>query len=430
VGEGLGAGGPPLSADPASPTAAGHLQQRGIKPLLAAVVALVLAILGGTVALLASHNNDHRQPITAPVAAKTTNTPTTPTTAVAQTTSGAGTTQTFPALYRQVSNGVVRIETTACNSGGVGSGFLLAPDLVATVAHVVVGAVSIVIRQNGITTTGTVIGIDTHADLALVQTRTPLTGHVFALDTSLPEVGTDVGAIGYPLAGQESLTKGAISGLGRTIDAGNGPLNGLIQTDTPLNHGNSGGPLLSVGGTVVGLVDAGNTDANGIAYAIPAQTAATQLQRWREAPVGVPAGAGCAAPVGPSGVQVSINDQSGSPDGTGIATMFATYANGINTGNYSTAYAVLSPYAQSLTSSDAFSQGEASSYIVNLSITAITHAGAKDAGEVEITSVQDPAAGGHGQGCSNWKMSYTLVPSGPGWLINTASPHQGSPEAC
>ena len=203
----------------------------------------------------------------------------------------------------------------------------------ATVAHVVEGALSIVIRQNGITITGTVIGIDTHADLALVQTQAGLTR-------------TDVGAIGYPLADQESLTKGFISGIARTINVGNGPLGGLIQTDTPLNPGNSGGSLLSVDGTVVGLVDAGNTTANGIAYAMPAQTAATQLQGWREAPAPLPADSGCAAPIGPSGVSININDQSGSPDGPSIAAMFATYASGINTGNYNSAYALLSPHAQ------------------------------------------------------------------------------------
>jgi serine protease Do len=417
---------PPLSEDPAPPMAAAPPQHRGIKVLLAIVVALVLAILGGTAATLASHNNTPPQAV--PTGAKTTAQPARPTSAAAQTTAGPA--QTFPALYRQVSDGVMRIETTACNSGGVGSGFLLAPDLVATVAHVVEGAVSIVIRQNGITTTGTVIGIDTHADLALVRTRTPMAGHVFTLDSSQPEVGTDVGAIGYPLAGQESLTKGAISGLGRTIDVGNGPLTGLIQTDTPLNHGNSGGPLLSVDGTVVGLVDAGSAEGNGIAYAIPAQTASSQLQSWRDAPASVPAGAGCSAPVGPAGVQATVTDQTASPDGPGIAAAFANYATGINSGNYEQAYAVLSPHAQTLTSFSSFSQGEASSYIVTLSISAITHTGAKDSAAVEFTSVQDPDAGGHGQGCSNWKMTYTLVPGGQGWLIDTASPHPGSPAAC
>jgi len=401
-------------------------QHRGIKVLLATVVALVLAILGGTAATLASHNNTSPQQV--PTAAKTTQPPARPTSAAAPTT--AGPTQTFPALYRHVSDGVMRIETTACNSGGVGSGFLLAPDLVATVAHVVQGAVSIVIRQNGITTTGTVIGIDTHADLALVRTRTPMAGHVFTLDASQPEVGTDVGAIGYPLAGQESLTKGAISGLGRTIDVGNGPLTGLIQTDTPLNHGNSGGPLLSVDGTVVGLVDAGSAEGNGIAYAIPAQTASGQLQSWRDAPAPAPAGTGCSAPVGPAGVQATVTDQTTSPDGPGIAAAFATYATGINTGNYQQAYAVLSPHAQTLTSYGSFSQGEASSYIVTLSISAITHSGAKDSAAVEFTSVQNPTGGGHGQGCSNWTMTYTLVPGGLGWLIDTARPHQGNPTAC
>jgi S1-C subfamily serine protease len=171
----------------------------------------------------------------------------------------------------------VRIETTACNGGDVGSGFLIAPDLVATVAHVVTGAVSIVIRTNGTTTTGTVVGIDTQSDLALVKTPTPLSGHVFSLDSSQPEVGTDVGAIGYPLAGPESLAKGSISGLGRTIDVNDSSLDGLIQTDAPVNPGNSGGPLLAVDGTVVGLVDAMAAGANGIGYAIPAQSAAGEL---------------------------------------------------------------------------------------------------------------------------------------------------------
>jgi serine protease Do len=424
---GPGAAGPPLSHDPTFPTAAaGNPRSRGTTALLGGVVVLALAILGGTVAVFASHNTGggQPQPVASPVAAATTSGPATPTTTI------TNTTETFPVLYRQVSDGVVRIETTACNAGGVGSGFLLAPTLVATVAHVVDGAVSIVVRDNGIITTGTVIGIDTHADLALVQTHTPLSGHVFTLDTSQPEVGTDVGAIGYPLGGQESLTKGSISGLGRTIDVGNGPLGGLIQTDTPVNHGNSGGPLLSADGTVVGLVDAMETGANGIGYAIPAQTAATQLQGWQEAPTPVPAGSGCAAPVGPTGVRVNVSDQSGSPDGLGISAMFATYANGINTGNYSTAYGLLSPYAQSLTSFDAFSQGEASSYNVTLSVSAVTHTGNNDSAEVTFTSVQDPAAGGTGQACSNWSMTYTLIPNGASWLIDTASPHPGSPAPC
>ncbi|MEP7194505.1 MAG: trypsin-like peptidase domain-containing protein [Actinomycetota bacterium] len=403
----------------------------GTLALLVAGVVVALVLVGGASALLVSRNTGG-QPKASPVAA-TTSKPATTTAPAASTTSPSttsSTSQTFPALYRQVSDGVVRIETTACNGGGVGSGFLITPDLVATVAHVVDGAVSIVIRADGVTTTGSVVGIDKAADLALVQTRNALGGHVFALDASQPEVGTDVGAIGYPLAGPESLVKGSISGLGRTINVNESSLAGLIQTDAAVNPGNSGGPLLAVDGTVVGLVDAKEAGANGIGYAIPAQSAAAQLQSWRQAPTPLRAGAGCDAPVGPSGVTVGVTDQSGSADGPGIAAMFTTYVDGINTGDYATAYGQLSPNAQSLTPYDSFRQGELTSYIVTLTILGVTQGSTQDAAEVEFTSVQDPAAGGHQQACSNWKMTYTLIPNGSGWLIHTATPHQGSPGPC
>lgn len=417
---------------PASSTAgSGSSQGRGSKALVAAVVALALAVLAGTAVVVVNMRRDQPRSIPSAVAATTARSSPTTTTPVVT----ATTVPTFPALYRQVSDGVVRIETTACNGGGVGSGFLIAPDLVATVAHVVDGAVSVVVRQGETFTTGTVIGIDTHAELALVRTHIPLTGHVFTLDNSQPDVGTDVAAIGYPLGGPESLTKGSISGLGRTIDVGNGPMDGLIQTDTALNHGNSGGPLLTVDGAVVGFVEAlsGEPGANGIAYAVPAQSAAASLQRWRETPAPVYAIDTCGAPTGNADIHVAVQDQSAHPDGPGIAAMFAAYANGINTGDYVTGYAQLSPHAQSLTSFDSFRGGEASSYIVNLSIIAVTvtdAAAGKDNAQVEFTSVQDPVAGGTGQACSNWKVTYSLISSAGGWLIDTARPHPGSPAAC
>ena len=110
--------------------------------------------------------------------------------------------------------------------------------------------------------------------------------------------------------------------------------------------------------------------------------------------------------------------------------MFSTYGNGINTGTYATAYGVLSARAQSLTFFDAFRQGELTSYIATLSIQGVTHGGTSDSAEVAFTSDQDPNAGGHDQACSNWKMTYTLIPNGSSWLIDTASPHQGSPSPC
>ena len=141
------------------------------------------------------------------------------------------------ALYRTVgSGGAVRIETTACGGGSVGTGFLVAPGLVATAAHVLAGARVIVVRADSGGRIGDVIGLDEGHDLALVRT-TPrsLSGHVFPLADADPEVGATVAAIGYPLAGPRSLTRGAVSAL----------LPGFIQTDAAVNPGNSGGPLLT-----------------------------------------------------------------------------------------------------------------------------------------------------------------------------------------
>lgn len=338
---------------------------------------------------------------------------------------------TFAQLYERVADGVVRIETTACDDGGVGSGFLIAPDMVATVAHVVDGAVTVVLRQGTRTTTGTVVGIDRRSELALVRAGEPLPGHVFTLATEEPAVGTDVAAIGYPLAGPESLTKGAVSGLDRDIELDSGWLTGLIQTDASINPGNSGGPLLLADGTVTGLVEAKSTEADQIGYAIPAAGARATLEAWQRSPVPVPTGGGCSAPVGPSAVTATVTDSSGHPDGPGVAAAFATYADGINTGDYAAAYAVLSPASQARTSYEELRDGTLSTYIVLLEVRAVTSTGADEVqAEVGFTSHQDPDTGGTGQACSTWDMTYGLVLSDDGWLLDGAQAHPGTPAAC
>jgi serine protease Do len=293
------------------------------------------------------------------------------------------------------------------------------------------GALSVVLRQGEVTATGTVVGYDLQHELALVQSSVPLTGHVFTLADEQPDVGSDVAAIGYPLAGQESLSKGAVSGLDRPITTESGHLTGLIQTDAPINPGNSGGPLISNDGSVVGLVEAKNTEASNIGYAVPSADAKAQLLSWQSSPSPVSNTRTCAAPTGPDGIEAVITDDSGSPDGPDIAAAFTTYATGINTGDYASAYAVLSPAARRATGPDAFASGEASSYIVQLSVGSVTtQQPGRVTAEVTFTSVQDPVLGGTGQDCSTWQITYSLSQSGNDWLIDHAKAHAGSPAAC
>lgn len=80
--------------------------------------------------------------------------------------------------------------------------------------------------------------------VALVRTSGRFNGHVFKLAGFQPDVGADVATIGYPLAGPRSLSRGTVSGLDRAAHVEGTTLTGLNQTDTALNPGNSGGPLL------------------------------------------------------------------------------------------------------------------------------------------------------------------------------------------
>ena len=116
-------------------------------------------------------------------------------------------------------------------------------------------------------------------------------------DSTELQVGNTVFALGSPLGLEDSFTSGIVSALHRQIEARNGfSINDSIQTDAPINHGNSGGPLLNSSGEVVGVNAqiAGNTGANiGIGFAIPSSTVkkiAAQLIDYRRGRARVPRG--------------------------------------------------------------------------------------------------------------------------------------------
>jgi S1-C subfamily serine protease len=100
-------------------------------------------------------------------------------------------------------------------------------------------------------------------------------------DSDKVAVGDSVIAIGSPLGLQGTVTAGIVSALNRPVrvtgDDGTTSYLNAIQTDAPINHGNSGGPLVNAAGAVIGINSAaavdptsgGTTTANGIGYAIP-----------------------------------------------------------------------------------------------------------------------------------------------------------------
>jgi serine protease Do len=338
-------------------------------------------------------------------------------------------------MVEQVVDGVVRIETSACEGGSTGSVFLIGPDLVATVAHVVEDAVVISLRvgDSGQITAGTVVGIDPSREVALVATGRSLSGHVFTFADNPPRVGADVVALGYPGgAEQMSLTRGTVSGLDREIRPGNSALTDVIETDAVINPGNSGGPLLNTDGHVVGLVEAINTESVGLAYAVSTQTAQPLLEEWASNPNSV-SSAACDTPTGSTDGYVDATDLSGDPRGPEILQTFRTWADGISTGDYPSGWAMYSQEYRASNSFDTWVDGNTTSYIPVLQIEDVADGERSDQVHalVQFGSLQAPEYGYDGQDCSIWTLEYTLLYEDAGWRISKATLVDGEgPEPC
>jgi len=177
-------------------------------------------------------------------------------------------------------------------SAGAGTGVIISADgEVLTNAHVVDGASTVRVTLSGESQSRTarVVGVDEAADLALlrIEDASDLPAAELGRSADL-QVGDDVVAIGNALAlrGNPTVTRGIVSGLDRTLDAGASTMTGLIQTDASISSGNSGGPLLNAAGEVVGINTAvaasnGRTSAENVGFAIAIDRALPVIERLR-----------------------------------------------------------------------------------------------------------------------------------------------------
>ena len=188
-------------------------------------------------------------------------------------------------IYRRAGRGVVQITTTSASGGGLGSGFVIDHEgHIVTNFHVIDGADAIKVNfAAGQSVDATLVGSDPSSDIALLKVDADASS-LFPLslaDSAKVLVGDPVVAIGNPFGLERTVTAGIVSALQRAVRAPNGfAIDQVIQTDAPINQGNSGGPLIDQHGQVIGVnsqIETGGeaTGNVGIGFAIPSDTVKT-----------------------------------------------------------------------------------------------------------------------------------------------------------
>ncbi len=208
--------------------------------------------------------------------------------------------RTIGEIYREMGPGVVQITSEVVSDSffgeqrgeALGSGFVIDKQgHVVTNYHVVQNASEVYVNfSQDDQLEAEVLGVDPSTDLALLKVDahqralTPLT----LGDSDGVRVGDEVVAIGNPFGLDRTVTSGIVSALQRQIRAPNNfTIDKVIQTDAPINRGNSGGPLLNAQGDVIGvntqIATGGTSEGNvGIGFAVPSNTVKKVVAELRE----------------------------------------------------------------------------------------------------------------------------------------------------
>ncbi|MGO1971398.1 MAG: trypsin-like peptidase domain-containing protein [Propionibacteriaceae bacterium] len=311
----------------------------------------------------------------------------------------------YPAVFEDVSSGVVQVLASTCGSTGIGSGFLVDDRTVVTSYQSVAGAVSVVVRVGTELTLATVDGGSRERGIAVLNLVDALDGHAFTLaeEWSLT-VGDGYGSAGVAASEQQpSLTEGEVTDVDVDTSDEGAPMSGLVRLDGDYNAGLAGGPVLDGEGRVIGALvgTAGQQES----LAVPVEALAEVVDE----PSSMSAG-DCQRPLGPD-LPVEISGHR--------AADLEHYFAAINTGDYDAAYRHLGPAIRKDTSKKQAAAGWVSTYDFNIEVQKGPN------GKVWVTfdSIFAEGKGPKGLICATWSLDYGVEGSGKKTVINTSVAH-------
>ena len=169
---------------------------------------------------------------------------------------------------------------------GVGSGVIISQDgTVLTNHHVIDGAEKIIVQMNDNKTyEAKIVGSDPLSDLAVLKMEAESLPFLNLGNSDNVRIGDIVLAIGNPLGIGQTVTAGIISAKGRRTSLSDGSFEDFLQTDAPINRGNSGGALININGELIGinsqiLSDSGSGGNIGIGFSIPSNMAKSVMEQ-------------------------------------------------------------------------------------------------------------------------------------------------------